>query len=135
MYTMYSMSVFSIFHHYLLWHYSQALRELTHVSGNLLWFIFHFFSIPQLTRSLFSPYRRITEERHQAFNFEDIAGYLIINLTSRVIGFLMRLTIISLGLITLLILLFGIVLTYLFWFTAPIALLTFLLAGFGLLIT
>ena len=68
---------------------------------NLLWFTIHFFSIPQLAASWFSPFKRITEDRRGEFNFEAIAGYVIINLLSRVVGALMRTIIIGVGMLIL----------------------------------
>lgn len=128
------MLVLTILHHYLLWHYATALREMAHVAANLLWFVVHFFSLPQLARSLFAPYRRITEERHRRFNLEDIAGYIIINLISRIIGFLLRFIILIAGLLSLVMLTVGIVIAYIFWLFAPIVLIALLIAGFRLLI-
>ncbi len=129
------MIVLAIVHHYLLWHYAHALRELGHVAANLLWFVAHFFSLGPLTRSLFAPYRRITEERQQAFDFEDLAGFIIINLISRLIGLLLRLTLILTGLTSLALLSLGIVVTYLVWLLAPIVLISLLLFSIHLLIS
>ncbi len=76
----------TILHHYLIWHYTRAFGEIRHVAKNLLWFVVHFFSLPQLIRSFFAPYRRMTEERGNTFNLEDLASFVIIGLISRIIG-------------------------------------------------
>lgn len=110
----------SVLHHYLLWHYSKAFGEIYHVWKNLFWFVINFFSLPQLIRSYFAPWKRITEERSKSFNFEDLAGFIIINLISRLIGMLLRTMVIAFGIVALLLLSLGIVLTYIFWVTAPI---------------
>jgi hypothetical protein len=120
--------------HYIHWHYATAPKELRHVAKNLIWFLINFFSLPQLTRSLFSPYRRITEERGSTFNFEDFAGYIIVNLISRIIGLILRLAIILSGLMAVLILCLLIVVTYVFWFIAPLVLLSLIIIGIRLLI-
>lgn len=119
MYTKYIMLFVSILHHYLLWHYTYAFLEIFHVWTNFFWFIVNFFSIPQLFRSLFSPWKRIVEERKKSFDFEDIAGVVIIGLFSRIIGFTLRSVIIISGLFTLALLLIFLFIVYIFWLLAP----------------
>ena len=112
----------SILHHYLLWHYRSAFDEILHIWKNLVWFTFHFFSIPQLLRSYFQPWKRMTESRGRTFNFEDLAGFVIINLISRILGMIIRTGIIIAGIVALILLTVGIILTYIFWLLAPVIL-------------
>jgi hypothetical protein len=121
--------------HYITWHYTRALTDYWHVAKNLLWFVINFFSLPQLTKSIFAPFRRITEERGDRFSFEDLAGYVIIGIISRIIGFILRLTIILAGTAATLSLLVLIITTYVFWLIAPVALITLFVLGIKLLIT
>jgi hypothetical protein len=123
----------TLMHHYLLWHYSAAFAEIFHVWKNLFWFVVHFFSLPQLLRSYFAPFKRMTEGRGETFNFEDIAGFIIINLISRFIGVIIRTFFILLGLIVLGLLCVGIICTYVFWVTAPLVLIGCLYYGLLLL--
>ena len=116
-------------HHYLVWHYTRAFGEIRHVAKNLLWFVVHFFSLPQLIRSFFAPYRRMTEERGNAFNLEDLASFVIIGLISRIIGMILRTVVILCGLAELSILLVLIVTTFVFWITAPLAIVTLIIIG------
>lgn len=120
----------SIVHHYLLWHYSRAFLEIFHVWLNFLWFVVHFFSIPQLMRSWLSPWKRMVEDRGEKWNLEDLAGYIIIGLISRIIGFILRTIIISIGLICLLFTILAGFSVYIFWLAAPFAII--LLFGFGI---
>ena len=119
----------SILHHYILWHYTQAFAEILHIWKNLFWFTINFFSLSELMRSFFSPWKRITEERGNGFNFEDLAGFIIINLISRIIGMILRTVIILAGVAVLLILIAGIILTYLLWVTAPLLIISSLYFG------
>lgn len=123
----------SVAHHYLLWHYTAAFKEILHVSKNFMWFVVHFFSLPQLLRSYFSPWKRMTEDRGQTLSFEDLAGFVIINLISRIIGMILRTIIILSGITALVLLLIGIVVTYVFWLFAPALLLVSLYYGFVLI--
>jgi hypothetical protein len=109
----------SIVHHYLLWHYTKAFGEIFHVWKNIIWFTFKFFSIPQMLRSFISPWKRMTEDRGSTFNFEDLAGFIIINFVSRIIGIILRTVVIIAGTASLVILLAGIMATYIFWVLAP----------------
>lgn len=120
----------SIMNDYLLWHYTRAFGEIFHVWLNFLWFIVHFFSIPQLMRSWFSPWKRMVEHRGNTWDFEDLAGYIIIGFFSRLIGFILRTIIIGIGLTVLsLAVIFGIF-VFVFWLVAPFSII--LLLGFGI---
>lgn len=120
----------SIVHHYLLWHYSRAFLEIFHVWLNLMWFVVNFFSIPQLLRSLFSPWKRIVEDRGEKWNFEDLAGFILIGFISRLIGFILRSIIITIGLVALFIVVFSGFAVYAFWLVAPLVIIGLL--GFGI---
>lgn len=120
----------TIAHDYFRWHYTRAFGELFHVWLNFLWFIINFFSIPQLTTSLFAPWKRMTETRHRRWSLEDMAGFVIINLLSRLIGACFRGTIIVIGLAALgMTTAMGFV-TFVFWVIAPLVIL--LLAALGI---
>ncbi len=125
----------TILNHYTKWHYTRAIIDYWHVAQNLLWFVINFFSLPQLTRSLFAPFRRITEDRGERFSLEDLAGSILIGILSRIIGFTLRLTIIITGLAATLCLSVLIIITYVFWLTAPLTLLGLIAYGIRLLIT
>lgn len=75
----------------------------------------------------------MTEGRGRTFSFEDLAGFVVVNLISRLLGMLVRTCIIALGLSALLLLLIGIVLVYLLWILAPIVLLLSLYYGLVLI--
>jgi len=123
----------SIAHHYLLWHYSRAFYEMFRVWLNLLEFVVQFFSIPQLMRSWVAPWKRMTEERTKKWDFEDLAGVIIINILSRVVGALLRTIIICIGLVSLLITTVGGFVVYAFWVAAPLAIFLLLALGVGFL--
>jgi hypothetical protein len=106
-------------HHYLLWHYTQGLRELLHLYRNFMWFINRLFSLPELARSLFSPFKRIVEPKSERWSFEDFASRLVIGLLSRIIGFFIRLTLIVTGLVFMAMLTTVLLVLLAAWFFAP----------------
>jgi len=119
----------TIIQHYLLWHYTHAYAEMFHVFKNFLWFLGHFFSLRTLTLSLFTPFKRITDEGGRAWNFEDFVGRIVINLISRIIGALLRGTLLVIGLISLLAttVLGGVI--YALWFIAPVLIIVSITTG------
>jgi len=124
----------SIMQNYLLWHYSRAFLEIFHVWLNFIWFTIHFFSIPQLMRSWISPWKRITENRGNKWSFEDLAGFIIIGLLSRIIGFILRTSIITVGLISLLLVILAGFAIYALWVFLPLIIIAMMVFGITLLI-
>jgi hypothetical protein len=120
----------SIVHHYFYWHYSRALLDIFNIWKDCIWFVGHFFSLRQLAVSWFSPWKRTIESRGEKWNLEDLAGYVIINILSRLVGAIIRTVIIFLGLVSVLTTIIGGVLVYAFWILTPFILITLL--GFGL---
>jgi hypothetical protein len=109
----------AIIRDYFVWHYTQAWFLLWGVWRNFLWFVIHFFSIPQLMRSWFAPFKRITERRGDKFDLEDLASYVIIGFLSRILGALIRTIIIMIGLTTLALTVIGGFAVYLLWALVP----------------
>jgi len=104
---------------YIFWHYSTALVSFVRLYKNFWWFTVQFFSIPQLAGSLLSPYKRITERRAGLFDIEAWAGFIIINIISRLIGFVVRICIIIAGIIALVVLCLLALIWYTIWLAAP----------------
>ncbi|MCA9365411.1 hypothetical protein KC723_00820 [Candidatus Kaiserbacteria bacterium] len=104
---------------YFYWHYTSAPMEAFHIWRNLVWFIVELFSITQLTKAFFSPWKRMTEEGHKAWDIEGWASDMIVNLISRLLGATLRSTFIIIGIVSLIILMVGIVVFYIFWMLSP----------------
>ncbi|MEK7082201.1 MAG: hypothetical protein AAB915_00790 [Patescibacteria group bacterium] len=82
---------------YIAWHYGAAIRELAHTEKNFLWFGYHFFSIPLLAKTLFSPIFRLQENEAR---LPDIAGMLrdfIVTAVMRLVGFSVKIVILAAG--------------------------------------
>lgn len=123
----------SFFFAYFAWHYGRAFKDLLNVWSNFLWFLFHFFSIPLLLRTFFSPFKRVTEE-HTRAGLEDLLGTIAVNIVSRVVGALARFFILLIGSFVLIVWVVALVLLLAFWILAPILLVHALLYGFSLLL-
>ena len=134
-YNKFTMLFASIAQDYFRWHYYTAFQEMFHLWLNFLWFIIHFFSISQLVRAWFAPWKRMTEGRGDTWNFEDFAGYILINILSRFIGALLRTIIICTGLFVLSVLIVFGGLTFIFWVAAPAFIILFIAVGITLMVT
>ena len=110
----------AIIRDYFIWHYTRAWFELWGVWRNFMWFVVHFFSLPQLVRSWFAPYKRITEGRGDKFDLEDLAAYVIIGFLSRVVGAIARTAIIIAGLCALGVTFVGGIIVFLLWALVPL---------------
>ena len=82
---------------YLAWHYTKAFEDVIRVELNLLWSIYHFFSIPNLFRSMFSPWERLKEKYSSVLKIEEWLGSLVVNIMMRIVGAIIRFTTILLG--------------------------------------
>lgn len=123
--------MFSFVFSYIRWHYTSALRDLFSLIGNFLWFVYHFFSIPILTRTLFRP---IETKKVVARRISSSIGALITDIFSRIIGFLLRSLFIMTGLIMLVIIgALGLVIS-LFWLFMPFVIVIFFISGLRLLL-
>lgn len=118
--------------HYFTWHYSRAFKDLLHTWANFFWFLIQFFSIPLLFRTLFSPFKRITDEQPHT-GLEDFFETLVMNVMSRIVGAIARLFILLIGVIVLItwcVLLIGLLI---FWLFAPAILFGMFVYGLALL--
>ncbi len=108
---------------YLKWHYGTGLFDILRVWGNFLWFVIHTSSFFELLKTLFSPWKRMQEDKPSKGTFDPgyYIGSLVINFLMRMVGFLVRLVIIALAIVA-----FSIIFTFgaaflLFWFVSPFA--------------
>lgn len=94
------MGVPFLFLDFTVWYYSKALIDVLSVWFNFMWFITHFFSIPLLGKTLFSPWKRMTDDS-KAKTIENFFEALVMNIMSRIFGAIARLALITIGLCAL----------------------------------
>ncbi len=124
------MNLVTFFIAYMEWHYTRAIRNLLAAIANVLSFLLNFFSIPTLAATLFTPWRRMGEERNkQGFDLEDFATVIVVNTLMRVVGFIIRFITITIGLIVLALALMVSALLIVLWFLWPLLSFVLLING------
>jgi len=103
----------NIFIKYLYWQLILTPKKVLTILKNYLAFGFDFFSIKETLRSLFSPWRRYLWDYGRGFDIGKYLEVLLSNIITRVIGFAMRLFLITFFVIyEVVILILGIILFF-----------------------
>ena len=126
--------MFAVKVRYLIWHYTKGVEDLIRVSLNLIWFLYNFFSISILFRTLFMPWERLTERAGRGSSVEQWAEALVTNVIMRIVGAIVRLSTIIFGILTLLCAWIIAITLFIMWILLPFILLALVLGGIYLLI-
>lgn len=79
-----------IFFEYLAWHFSEGVHEYLTAWRNMHWFLYHFFSVSVLLKTLFQPFHRMQETYSRGFDPGLMLETFIVNTMMRIIGFFIR---------------------------------------------
>ena len=117
----------------IVWIYFIAPLQFLKIWSDLVWFLYNFFSIGLLTRTLFSKWQQIGEVRHKR-GFQELFSALVINSLMRIVGFIIRSIVIIAGLVVVFFaILFGAI-AFILWFLLPIFIIITFASGVRLLI-
>jgi hypothetical protein len=121
------LSVFLV--QYVIWHYTKAIKGFFSTWFNFLWFTYHFFSIPLLLRTLFSPFERLGEEYKKGLDVWALFQTFAVNAIMRCVGAVTRLVLVVIGtLMIIFIFAVGIVLFFV-WLLIPLIVATLVILG------
>ncbi len=85
---------------FFAWYYNKGLQQVLEIWKNFLFFSWRYFSVAELLLTLFAPWHRDVEIRNwRGWNPLRSSEMLIENFFSRLIGLIVRLVVISIGLI------------------------------------
>jgi len=115
--------------HYTQWHYSKGVSDLLGVIQNFLWFFYHFFSIPTLLGTFFSPFQRLGEGYSKTFDPGQWAETFVLNSMMRIIGAVLRTMLIAMGVVSLAFTAVAGLVFFLVWLLAPLFVLFLIGAG------
>jgi len=119
---------------WISWYFVEMPKEILQAWKNFLRFNFDFFSIPLLLKTLFSYWKRYYWVRGRGFNFSEFFNVLFSNLTSRILGAMVRFALIIIGIFCeILVFFFGLII-FLGWFFLPIVLVSGIFLGLSLII-
>lgn len=124
------MNIVSVAKNYLVWHYSSAISDILYIWWNYLWFVNHLFSVPDVLGSLFSPFKRMQEERGSfLLHPEQFFSGLLINIIMRLVGFFLRTAIITAAFLGFTIVIIGGLMFIALWMVLPVLLVDLILNG------
>ena len=116
---------------YIFWHYTGALLDFFRIAGNMYWFLWHFFSVPETFRTFFEPWERIREKYHKGLDIEAVASAFVANTLMRILGVIMRTFLLFFAFISFIVLSVVVVVSFFVWLIMPFGLLFFAIAGIG----
>ena len=113
------MKFWRIIGYYLIWHYGPAFLDIWRIYKNFIWFLYHFFSIPLLLKTLFSPLERLHERYNRNLDISDFFSTLALNSIMRVVGAILRLFVILAGIASISLFTLAGVFFLIFWIFFP----------------
>ncbi|MDI6882852.1 MAG: hypothetical protein QMC93_00015 [Patescibacteria group bacterium] len=119
---------------FLVWHFFEAPKGILKGWRNFSVFNFHYFSILQLSKTLFSHWRRYREFYGRGFDPKRYFWAFSSNLISRVLGAIVRTVTIIIGLIVEVFIFISGIFVFLSWLFLPILLILGLFYGLKFLI-
>ena len=111
---------------YGVWHYTTAVKQCMHIWRNFIWFLYHFFSIPTLVRTLFVPWHRLHEEYDGGLHIQEWLTAKVVNGMMRLVGACMRTAVILFGLVVEVIVIVGGAAVFTIWLALPVVIITLL---------
>ncbi|MDO8521029.1 MAG: hypothetical protein Q7S52_02855 [bacterium] len=119
---------------YLLWHYSAAYADIVGITKNFLWGAHHIFSLGDVIRSIFSPFKRLKEEKVSVIRHpKEFFGNLLVNILMRIVGFVIRTIFIVFALVSFVVVfLLGFAFLFL-WTMLPFAVVYIFMSGLAFL--
>ncbi len=120
---------------YIVWHYTRALAELFLNCRNFISFLYHFFSIGELSHTLFAPWQMLGERYKKGFDPENFFEVFVVNSLMRLVGFLVRGAVILLGVVVIIFTILCSVVAFGFWLVLPLATILFLISGLKIVLT
>ena len=119
--------------YYFKWHYGRALKGLADISANCIWFLWHFFSIAVLSRTLFQPWQRLQEKPEKRFDVNAFLSSITINIVMRFVGFFIRIIFILIGLVSIVAALVFEGVVFLVWLAMPLVVVFMIVFGLVLI--
>lgn len=95
------MDIPRVLFYYIVWHYTRAIREGFSIWKNFMWFLYHFFSIPILTKTYFSKFERLGEGYKKGIYLKHNLSTFLVNSLMRLVGVCVRSVVIIVGVVSI----------------------------------
>ena len=118
---------------YLEWYFVDRTRVVLIAWKNFLRFYLNYFSIPILFRTLFSPWKRISEAYGKKFDPGHYVEAFVMNVMSRTIGAIIRICFLFVGIFCQIIVFLSGLVFLIFWIIAPGLFFAGIIYGFSIL--
>ncbi|MGD0576575.1 MAG: hypothetical protein ABSA74_00665 [Candidatus Staskawiczbacteria bacterium] len=109
----------NIFVTWALWHFYEMPRFLLEVWKNYILFALNYFSLPDLLKSLFAPWRKYKWNYPKGFAVGEFLSTFISNSFSRILGAMMRIVLIVAGILFLVFVAVSGLIIFLAWILVP----------------
>ncbi len=120
---------------WLVWHFKDAPKAMFFAWRDIFKFSFEFFSIAPLLKTIFKPWKRISDPYSGGIvNIVENLQAFILNSFSRLLGFLIKTVVIIAGLVFITLFFVFAVSTFLIWIILPIIIITGLFLSLALLV-
>jgi len=118
---------------FFAWYFKDVPKSILGIWRNFILFVSNYFSIILLLKTLFSPWKRISESYGRGFDFGKFISAFTLNFFSRIIGLCIRTVVIFCGIFAeFFVLIIGAVF-FVFWFILPLILVWVLFRGFTMI--
>lgn len=124
----------AVFFNYVGWLYSAGIKEYLIAWANFHWFLFHFFSIDILLRTMFAPWHRMREQGGRGLDIEAMLARTAVNLILRAVGLVVRSALIVAGLVSEIILFITAFSVFIVFILSPILVPLLIMSGLLLVI-
>lgn len=119
---------------YILWHYTLGLAAAAAFGFNLVRFLVNFFSLGLLAKTLFAPWRRLGETYARGLQPNAWFETLIVNTLMRLIGVIIRLSLIAAGLVVSGLAIILALLAVVLWLMMPVLFIGLMVGGLFLIL-
>lgn len=123
----------SLILNYFFWHYTRALTDIVGIFKNIFTFEVRFFSIPLLLKTLFSPWQKQNESYVQGFHPGAFFETFIVNIITRLVGFVIRVCFIIIGIVCLVFTVVLFLTSFVIWLVLPFIITILFFSGIRLL--
>lgn len=120
---------------YLKWHYGKAIKSIFSIWKDFLKFVANLFSLRNLFRNLLDPWKRMNDPYPKHFSFKGYLFVFIVNIITRIVGFIMRSFLLVIGALAYIISICLLPFILLVWLLLPLILVFLIGDGLYLIFT